>query len=86
MAHGTGCGMASTGEPVDVLRRVMGGYARHANFCGILVIGLGCESNQISSLLGAQNLKTTYTCEKSVNGGAFTAIVLISLPRGWRSV
>jgi hypothetical protein len=25
--------------------------------------------------LGAQNLKTTYTCEKSVNGGAFTAIV-----------
>ena len=25
--------------------------------------------------LGAQNLKTTYTCEKSVNGGTFTAIV-----------
>lgn len=25
--------------------------------------------------LGQQNLKTTYTCEKSVNGGAFTAIV-----------
>jgi|GEM_PF-581512 len=25
--------------------------------------------------LGAQNLKTTYTCEKSVNGGGFTAIV-----------
>jgi hypothetical protein len=25
--------------------------------------------------LGKQNLKTTYTCEKSVNGGAFTAIV-----------
>ena len=57
LAHGTGCGMASNGEPIDVLRRVMGGYARHANFAGILVIGLGCESNQISSLLGAQNLK-----------------------------
>jgi hypothetical protein len=25
--------------------------------------------------LGLQNLKTTYTCEKSINGGAFTAIV-----------
>ena len=25
--------------------------------------------------LGKQNLKTTYTCEKSVNGGAFTAVV-----------
>ena len=57
LAHGTGCGMASTGEPVDLLRRVMGGYAKHANFAGILIIGLGCESNQISSLLGAQNLK-----------------------------
>ena len=57
LTHGTGCGMASTGEPVDVLRRVLGGYAKHANFAGILVIGLGCESNQISSLLGAQSLK-----------------------------
>ena len=25
--------------------------------------------------LGKQNLKTTYTCEKSINGGAFTSIV-----------
>ena len=57
LSHGTGCGMASVGEPVDVLRRTLGGYAKHANFCGVLVIGLGCESNQISSLLGAQNLK-----------------------------
>jgi altronate hydrolase len=57
LAHGTGCGMASNGEPIDVLRRTLGGYAKHANFAGILMIGLGCESNQISSLLGAQNLK-----------------------------
>jgi len=57
LAHGTGCGMASSGEPIDVLRRTLGGYAKHANFAGILMIGLGCESNQISSLLGAQNLK-----------------------------
>ena len=57
LAHGTGCGMASVGEPVDVLRRTLGGYAKHANFAGVLVIGLGCESNQISALLGAQHLK-----------------------------
>src|SRR5450830_290721 len=56
LSHGTGCGMGSTGEPIDVLRRTLGGYAKHANFAGVLVIGLGCESNQISSLLGAQNL------------------------------
>ena len=57
LSHGTGCGMGSTGEPIDVLRRTLGGYAKHANFAGVLVIGLGCESNQISSLFGAQNLK-----------------------------
>ena len=57
LAHGTGCGMGSVGEPIDVLRRTLGGYAKHPNFAGVLVIGLGCESNQISSLLGAQRLK-----------------------------
>ncbi|MBK9606561.1 MAG: altronate dehydratase [Betaproteobacteria bacterium] len=57
LSHGTGCGMGSTGEPIDVLRRTLGGYAKHANFAGVLVIGLGCESNQISALFGAQNLK-----------------------------
>jgi altronate hydrolase len=57
LAHGTGCGMGSTGEPIDVLRRTLGGYAKHANFAGLAIVGLGCESNQISSLLGAQQLK-----------------------------
>ena len=29
-AHGTGCGMEMTGEPMDLLRRTMAGYALHA--------------------------------------------------------
>jgi altronate hydrolase len=57
LAHGTGCGMGSVGEPIDVLRRTLGGYAKHANFAGLVIIGLGCESNQISALLGAQALE-----------------------------
>ena len=40
-----------------MLRRTLGGYARHANFAGVLIVGLGCESNQISALLGAQSLQ-----------------------------
>src|SRR4051794_35294731 len=48
LGHGTGCGMGSEGEPMDVLRRTIAGYARHPNFAGILILGLGCESNQIS--------------------------------------
>jgi altronate hydrolase len=56
LAMGTGCGMGSTGEGIDVLRRTLAGYARHANFCGVLMVGLGCESNQITDLLTAENL------------------------------
>ena len=55
--HKTGCGMASTGEPVDLLRRVLAGYATHANMHSTLMIGLGCEANQINDLLAAQGLK-----------------------------
>jgi altronate hydrolase len=56
LTHGTGCGMDSHGEGLKVLRRTLAGYARHPNFAGVLVVGLGCEANQISSLLGAENL------------------------------
>ena len=56
-AHGTGCGMEQTGEPMDLLRRTLGGYARHANLAGCLVVGLGCERNQVSSLLKEQALE-----------------------------
>jgi altronate hydrolase len=55
--HKTGCGMASTGEPVDLLRRVLAGYATHVNMHSTLMIGLGCEANQINDLMAAQNLK-----------------------------
>ncbi len=57
LTHGSGCGMDTHGEGMQVLRRTLGGYARHANFAGVLMIGLGCESNQISSLLGAEQLQ-----------------------------
>lgn len=56
LAMGTGCGMGATGEGIDVLRRTLAGYARHANFCGVLMVGLGCETNQISDLLNAEHL------------------------------
>ncbi len=51
LTHKTGCGMASEGEGMDVLRRTMAGYARHPNFFATQVIGLGCEANQINNLL-----------------------------------
>lgn len=56
LTHGAGCATASDGEPLQVLRRTLGGYARHANFAAILVVGLGCETNQISGLLEQEGL------------------------------
>jgi altronate hydrolase len=56
LTHGTGCGM-DMGESMDVLRRTMAGYARHPNIAATVFIGLGCEANQITSLLGAEGLK-----------------------------
>ncbi len=50
ITHATGCGMAADGEGLAVLRRTLAGYARHPNVAGVLVIGLGCEVNQISGL------------------------------------
>ena len=56
--HGTGCGMAGQGsEGFEALQRVMWGYARHPNHAGVLMVGLGCEMNQIDWLLEAYGLK-----------------------------
>jgi altronate hydrolase len=55
-AHGLGCGMEMSGEPMALLRRTMAGYIRHANLAAALVVGLGCERNQISGLMREQGL------------------------------
>ena len=55
--HGTGCGMAGNGEGFEALQRVMWGYARHPNHGGVLMVGLGCEMNQIDWLLEAYGIE-----------------------------
>ncbi|MEM8555063.1 MAG: altronate dehydratase family protein [Pseudomonadota bacterium] len=55
--HGTGCGMGGDGEGFEALQRVMWGYARHPNHAGVLMLGLGCEMNQIDWLLEAHGLE-----------------------------
>ncbi|MEM7505251.1 MAG: altronate dehydratase family protein [Pseudomonadota bacterium] len=55
--HGTGCGMAGDGEGFEALQRVMWGYARHPNVAGVLMVGLGCEMNQIDWLLEAHGIE-----------------------------
>ena len=55
--HNTGCGMSTPSLNFDVFRRTLAGYARHPNLAAVLIIGLGCERNQISELLASQGLE-----------------------------
>jgi len=48
IVHDQGCGMSSTGDGMRILHRTLAGYARHPNFGGVLMIGLGCEVNQLT--------------------------------------
>jgi altronate hydrolase len=57
LTHGMGCATASDGEELLVLRRTLGGYARHPNFAAVLVVGLGCETNQIQGLVAQEGLQ-----------------------------
>ena len=58
IVHGTGCAMDLKGEGYHLLFRTLQGYAQHANFGGILLIGLGCEAMQVPALVGAGRLRT----------------------------
>jgi arabinonate dehydratase len=49
--HSGGCGTATSGENIEILRRTLGGFMRHPNMAGVLLLGLGCEANQGSIVL-----------------------------------
>ena len=55
--HATGCGMADNGDGFEALQRVLWGYAKNPNVAGVLLVGLGCEINQIDWLLEAYQIK-----------------------------
>ena len=48
IVHDQGCGMSSTGDGMRTLHRTLAGYTRHVNFGGVLMVGLGCEVNQLT--------------------------------------
>jgi len=50
ICHGMGCAMPEGGEGFTYLQQTMAGYIRNPNFAGLLVVGLGCEGNQVDLL------------------------------------
>ena len=90
LTHGTGCGMDSEGLGMQLLERTLAGYATHANFGGVVVVGLGCEANQISAWLAHSalsegdnfrvfNIQDTGGTRKTVEKGI--ALITEMLPR-----
>ena len=63
LTHKTGCGMDTQGEamrrPAPHARRLR---APSRTSPASLIVGLGCEANQINALLGAQELKRATRC------------------------
>jgi altronate hydrolase len=77
ITHTTGCGMPGSGPGIDVLRRTLGGYIKHPNMAGVLVVGLGCEVNDIGNLLrslGVAESDTLRTLAIQDAGGTRPAI------------
>ncbi|ANG63812.1 galactonate dehydratase [Marinobacterium aestuarii] len=56
LIHGAGCCIKSDGEGYQNLQRTLAGYARHANFAAVLIVGLGCEVMQIARLMDEAGL------------------------------
>lgn len=61
LTHTSGCGMAHQGEGIELLQRTIAGYAKQPNFAGVLLIGLGCEVNQLDRLISEQGLSASAT-------------------------
>jgi altronate hydrolase len=62
LTHPMGCCIDVAGAGMRLLQRTLAGYAQHPNFGGLLIVGLGCEANQIARLLENHSLRETDVC------------------------
>jgi altronate hydrolase len=56
--HGEGCAH-SMGPDIDQLRRTLAGVLVHPNVSAAIILGLGCETNQIDHYLGAGGARSS---------------------------
>jgi len=58
VVHGLGCGMNLQGEGLTYLQRTLAGFSKNPNFAGLLIVGLGCETNNLDCLLDNTDIIT----------------------------
>lgn len=60
-----GCGLPY-GEPLELLRRTIGGYLQNPNIAGAIVCALGCERNNIDGMFEFLDLQESDTLKRLV--------------------
>lgn len=58
LTHKVGCGIPAD-QTLELIQRVTAGMARHPNISGYVMIGLGCEMNQVGLLQKRGDLENT---------------------------
>ena len=69
--HGEGCGH-SMGPDLDQLRRTLAGVLVHPNVSAAVILGLGCEVNQIDHYLGQGTARSNRLVGLTVQGSGGT--------------
>jgi len=57
LTHSFGCCIDHHGEGIQQLRRTIGGFVKHPNFAGVVIVGLGCEANQMGAMFVAEGVE-----------------------------
>ena len=70
LTHRTGCGQAAEGTGIDVLRRTMGGFAKHVNFGATFTVAIWLWAYAYSAI-------------QTLVPGSFTAAVDPEAQRSW---
>jgi altronate hydrolase len=69
--HGEGCGMSS-GADATQLRRTLAGVLAHPNVAAAVILGLGCEVNQIDHYLGPNAARSSRLVGLTLQGSGGT--------------
>lgn len=75
--HKSGC-VIQPGEPSQILHRVLAGIARHPNISGYVMMGLGCEGNQL------QFIRRDFELDKTKPGESEPTFLTIQATGGTR--
>jgi altronate hydrolase len=78
--HGEGCGMSS-GADLQQLQRTLGGVLNHPNVSAGIVLGLGCEVNQVDHYLGPNAPGTNRITGMTVQGSGGTRATVAAASR-----